>query len=76
LPAFNVSNWGPQNYSSPDYYGPANLNGNTTCYFKAYRGPGPDYDLTETWFHILAAKGAFVLVFEVRRMTKTIIGQL
>ena len=42
------------------------------CYFKGQRddggggGSSSNYDYSEAWFHILAAKLAFVFVFEVR----------
>ena len=36
------------------------------CYFKGQRTESPDYELKMDWYHVFAAKLAFVLVFEVR----------
>jgi len=70
LTVFKTADWG--NMSSPDWVGPESYKTNETaiaefpdtCYFKAKRTGSPDYELDEAWYHILAARLAFVLVFE------------
>lgn len=72
LTTFHTSDWG--NKTDEDWPGPNVCKDNDTCwdggfpdtcYFKGYRADeGPDYKIDETWYHIFAAKLAFVLVFE------------
>ena len=61
-----MSQWGDRN--SLDWPGPRD---NTTpvpevCAFEGHREGPPDYKLNLDWYHILAAKLVFVLVYEVR----------
>lgn len=68
LTTFYTKDWGNDS-SSDDWLGPQSWKDSNatlfeTCQFKAYREDSPDYNLSGTWFHIIAARLAFVLVFE------------
>ena len=68
MAAFNVADWGDMN--STDWPGPEKEEHRRgmepVCYFKGQREDADgSYQYNEAWFHILAAKLAFVFVFEV-----------
>ena len=65
---FEIADWGPVN--ATDWPGPEKAEDRAdlprVCYFKGQRKPSEGhYEYNEAWFHILAAKLAFVFVFEV-----------
>lgn len=68
-----MSDWGDS--SSENWMGPTLQKDDLpeTCYFKAFRRPGPNYGVRPVFYHIMAAKFAFILIMEVWHPEKCLV---
>ena len=61
---FNTSSWTDEQY--PKYPGSSVNNTNQTeCWYRGWNEPEYPYERKESWWHVFAAKLAFVLAFQV-----------
>ena len=64
LSVFNTSDWKPENI--PRHPGTEVDNENqTTCYYRGLNEPFEPYNRKSEWWHVFAARLAFVLAFQV-----------